>query len=242
MSDDDRIPDPPEDEPGPPDEFTRMLFTGPPPASPRLLALGEDIAAAVDCRFKNFREDLERAEGLAIARMKEGAITKHDARLLFLDSSYSVSTPLMARYMAEREYEPVYRYLHYRIMYHPTGWLTGRNRLVVDAMLDDGETGLAIGLLREFLKKLYQHTQEKWRAAGRKPPKSLTDKRIIEQMLQARDDALLELPGRLEIADMELAEIEIYLAKHGSREDNRAIEKFREEMARVRKRFGLATG
>ena len=239
MSDDDRIPDPPEEVPGPLSSFERMLFTGPPPASPRLVALGEEIAAAVDCRYKNFREDLERAEGIAVTRMKAGEIGKKDAQLLYLDSSDSVSAPLMKRYLERREYELLYRFLHFRIMYHPTGWLTARNRMVVDAMLADGEARLAIGLLREFLKKLYQHTQEKWRAAGRKPPKALTNERIIEQIHRARDKALLELPSHLEIAELELAEIEPYLTDHGSREDNRQVEKFREEIAKARKRFGL---
>ncbi|MFN2099585.1 hypothetical protein [Altererythrobacter sp. MF3-039] len=241
MSDGDRIPEPPEDEPGPLSSFERMVFTGPPPASPRLMQLGEEIVAATVLRFKNFREDLERAEGRAIERMKAGEISQEDAQLLFLDSSQSVSKPLVKRYLEKREYELIYRFLHFRIMYHPTGWLTERNRMAVDTMLADGEDGLAIGLLREFLKKLYQHTQEKWRAAGRKPPKSMSDPVVIEQMAQARDDALLELPSHLEIAEMELAEIEFYISEHGSREDNRAIEKFREEIAKARKRFGLDT-
>lgn len=238
---DEKIPDPPDDEPGPPDGFTQMVFKGPPPANPRLMQLGDEIVATTSLRFKNFREDLERAEGESVARMKAGEISKGDAQRLFLDASDAISKPLVKRYLDQRKYEVLSKYLRHRIMYHPTGWLSERNRMAIDAMLADGESGLAIGLLREFLKKLYQHTQEKWRAAGRKPPKSLTDPIIIEQMAQARDDALLELPSHLQIAEMELAEIEAYLAQHGSREDNRAIEKFRGEIAKARKRFGLDT-
>ena len=171
--------------------------------------------------------------------MNDGQISKEDAETIALDIGYVVSTPLVQRYIDAREFELVARYLKHRIMYNRTGWLTERNRLALDGMIAGGETAMAVGLLREFLKKLYQHTQEQWRAAGRKAPRGESDARTLEILATRRAEALRDLPGHLEIAEQEMAEIEAYLAEHGSREDNRALDRFRDEIAKVRKRFGL---
>ena len=71
-------------------------------------------------------------------------------------------------------------------------------------------------------------------------PKSVTCPTAIAQEEAARAAALQDLPGHLRIAELELAEIGQYLEAHGSREDNRAIAAFQEEIAKVRGRFNIA--
>lgn len=242
MSGNEDIPNPWEGEPQPgkPDEFTQMLFKGAPPAPQHVVDFAKRLVDRTQLKFRNFRVDQEDIEGMAIAAMKDGEIAKRDAQLIFLDTGYVVSKPLVQRYLDMREFELVARYLKHRIMYHPTDWLNERNRLALDGMIAGGEAPMAVGLLREYLKKLRNHTQEKWRAASRKAPKGMTDQNTLEAYEVMREEALRELPAHLEIAELEMAEIENYLAEHGSREDNRALEKFREEIAKVRKRFNLA--
>ena len=219
--------------------FERMLFEGPPPPPPHLLPIGRDIVKNCRLAFKNFREDLERAESAGMAAMRRGDITQRDAQLLFLDTGDVLSLPLAQRYLDQREYELLAKFLKYRIMYHPTGWLTERNRMALDGMIAGGETALAAALLREFLKKLQQHTQEKWRAAGRKISQHQIDNGYREKHEAILAKARGELPAHLAIAEYEMAEIESYLAVHGSREDNRAIEKFRADIAKIRKKYAI---
>ena len=241
MGEEDDIPNPWEGEPEPPplNSFELMLFEGPPPPPPHLVPLARRYVDRAKLAFKNFREDLERVEGLAIAAMKEGEISKRDARLIFLDTGDVITLPLVKRYLERREFELVAKFLKYRIMYHPTGWLTERNRLALDGMIAGGEAAMAMGLVREFLKKLQQHTQEKWRAAGRKPNQYQIENGFLAEHERTVAKAREELPAHLEIAELEMAEIETYLSAHGSREDNRALEKFRADIAKVRKRYGI---
>ncbi len=229
----------PDDEPGPLIQFEKMVFGRTPPPAPHLVRLGKQFTGRAKLKFKDFRVDKEDIQSTAVEAAKNGEISSEDAGMLFLDKGDVVSRPLVERYLERREFELIARFLKHRIMYHPTGWLTERNRVALDGMIEGGETAMALGLLRDFLKKLYQHTQEKWRTSGRKTPKSLTDPEAIKTFDRMREQALHELPAHLEIAELEMAEIEVYLAQHGSREDNRALEKFRDEVAKVRKRFNL---
>lgn len=238
---DDDIPNPwaGEPEPGPLTPFEKMIFEGPPPPPPHLVELGKRLVGRAKLKFKDFRVDRENIENAAVASAREGDISAKDAQLIFLDTGDVISQPLVERYLERREFALIAKYLKYRIMYQPTGWLTPRNRMALDGMIAGGEPAMAIGLLREFLKKLYQHTQEKWRAAGRKPPKGMSHANTLAGFERSREQALQELPAHLEIAELEMAEIETYLLAHGSREDNRELEKFRDEIAKVRKRFNL---
>ena len=102
-----------------------------------------------------------------------------------------------------------------------------------------GEAPLAMTLLREFLKKLFQHTQEQWRAAGRKVSNHAIDTGQVEAHKRAAAKALAELPAHLEIAEQELAEIEAYIVPHGSDADRAAIADFHAQIAKTRKRFDL---
>ena len=228
-----------EEEPGPSNSFEKMVLEGPPPPPPHLVELGITLVGRARLKFKEFRVDREAIENAAVEASKNGEISRKDAKLLFLDTGHVISTPLVQRYLEMREFELVARYLKHRIMYHPTGWLTVRNRMALDGMIAGGEAAMAVALLREFLKKLQQHTQEKWRAAARKAPKGVTDNNTIDAYTRQREVALHELPGHLKIAELELAEIEQYLSEHGSREDNRAIDKFREDIGKARKKFDL---
>lgn len=225
--------------PGPLGDFERMLFKGPPPPPPDLLQVGRELVARATLRFKNLRQDQDRLEDSALKAARNGEISKRDAQLLWLDTGDAISQPLIEAYLNEGKYELVTKYLKHRIMYHPVGWLTERNRMALERMIAAGEASLAMALLREFLKKLFQHTQEQWRAAGRKVSNHAIDTGQVEAHRQAVAKALAELPAHLEIAEQELAEIEAYISPHGSDEDRAAIADFHAQIAKTRKRFNL---
>lgn len=147
--------------------------------------------------------------------------------------------PLIEAYLDEGKYDLVTKYLKHLIMYHPVGWLTERNRMALDRLIAAGEAPLAMTLLREFLKKLFQHTQEQWRAAGRKVSNYAIDTGQVEAHKRSVAKALAELPGHLEIAEQELSEIEAYVTPHGSEDDRAAVADFHAQIAKTRKRFGL---
>lgn len=238
MSGDDDIPDPSdyEPEPGPLNDAEKDFLLGPGPPSLRIAQIARDHVNRAKLKFKDFRVDREAIE-IALARSaKSGDITQAEARKLFLDSGDVVSTPLAERYVEMREFELMAKYLRTRLHYDGTTRMTPRNRLILDGMIAGGEAAMAVSLVRLYLKKLYDYTQSCWRAAGRMPAKDMPPE-LIEQFERTRDQELKELPANLEIAELEIAEVESYLVDHGSREDNRALEKFREEIAKVRKRF-----
>lgn len=227
------------EEPGKLGEFERMLFEGPPPPPPHLSSIGRELVERATLRFKNLRQDQDRVEDSALKLAKAGEIAIHDAKLLWLDSGDVITHPLVEAYLDEGKFGLVAKYLKYRIMYHPVGWLTERNRMALDRMIEAGEAPLAMTLLREFLKKLFQHTQEQWRAAGRKVSNHAIDTGQVEAHKRAAAKALAELPAHLEIAEQELAEIEAYIVPHGSDADRAAIEDFHAQIAKARKRFDL---
>lgn len=196
--------------------------------APRLRELARSLVEGARLGFKDFRKDKERIESLVFAAINDGSLPEEEGKAVWPDTGDAITLPLVELYLAAREYELIANFLRHRIMYHPTDWLTERNRLALDGMIAGGEAALAVGLLRTFLKKLRQHTQTKWRAAGSKVADS-----------EARAAALNALPAHLEIAELEMAEIESWLVDHGSREDNRALADFRTEIAKVRERFNL---
>lgn len=227
------------DEPGEPDPLLKDILTNRSPPSGATVDLARSLVERAHLRFRNFREDEERIGNAAVqASREEGHISPKQARDIFMDKGDCVTTPLVKRYIDAREFELVGKYLKYRIMYQPTNWLTPRNRMALDGMIAGGEHAMAMALLRTYLKKLREVTQRVWRNAGRKRPTNLTPE-MGPQFEMMKADALRQLPGSLEIAELEMAEIQTYLAAHGSREDNRALEKFREEIAKVRRRFDI---
>lgn len=208
--------------------------------APRLRKLARPLVESAKLGFKDFRKDKERIETLVFGAINDGSLPEEEGKAIWLDFGDAITLPLVERYLAQAEFELVANFLRHRIAYHPTDWLTERNRLALDGMIAGGEAALAISLLRTFLKKLRQHTQKQWRAAGRKIDPKITDANARSAMEQARAAALLGLPAHLEIAELEMAEIESWLVDHGSREDNRALAAFRTEIAKVRERFNLA--
>lgn len=216
-----------------------MLFRGPPPPPQHLASVALPFVKQAKPRYKVFREDLERIQGDAVDAAKAGGIDMEDAKLIWLDVGEVVSLPLMERYFDKGEYELVARFLKHKMTYTPhAAWLTPRNRQAIDGLIGGGEAALAVGLLRHYLHHLHKHAQQVWRTAGRKRPANLrpVDEPIFDEY---REEAIAKLPGILRITELEMAEIEPYISAHGSREDNRALEKLREEIAKVRKRFDL---
>lgn len=241
MASDDDIPDPTGGEPeaGPLSPGERMIFEGRPPPPPQLVELGRKLVGRAKLRFKDFRVDREDIECAAVASAKNGELDASDAEMIFHDRGDVVSLPLAQRYIEMREFELMAKYLRTRLHYTGLTHMTPRNRLIFDGMIAGGEAPMAVALLRKYLAKVREHTQNRWRGAGaRMRPDLPVDLRPQFESMQAKE--LRELPAQLEIAELELVEIEPYLADHGSREDNRALAKFREEIAKVRERFNIA--
>lgn len=241
MNGDDDIPDDFSDapEPGPLNKFEKMIFEGPQPAPPHLIELAATWVNRAKLKFKDFRVDREEIEIAVAKAAKDGAVSQRDARLIFLDTGDVVSLPLAQRYIDMREFELMAKYLRTRLHYHNVTRLTPRNRMIIDGMIAGGEAAMAVSLLRLYLKKLRDFTQNRWRAAGRKPHPDASPEGLV-QFERMKAEEIRDLPANLEIAELELAEIEPWIAAHGSREDNRAVEKFREEIGRVRKRFAIS--
>lgn len=226
-------------EPGRFGEAGRDFLTGPAPPPLRIAQIAHDHVNRAELKFKDFRVDREGIEIALAQSVKNGDLTQEEGRRLFLDAGDVVSLPLARRYVEMREFELLAKYLRIRLHYHGQTRMTPRNRLILDGMIEGGEAAMAVSLVRLYLKKVLDYTQLRWRAAGRRPSKDMTSD-LIEQFERDKARELRELPANLEIAELELAELETYITEHGSREDNRALEKFREELAKVRKRFNLA--
>ncbi|MBE5073734.1 hypothetical protein IM511_05400 [Erythrobacteraceae bacterium E2-1 Yellow Sea] len=240
MDNDDDIPNPwqGEPEPGPLTPGERMLFEGRPPPPPHLIELGRTLVGRAKLKFKDFRIDRENIECAAVASARNGELAAHDAEMIFSDRGDIVSYPLAQRYIEMREFELMARYLKTRLHYTGFTHMTPRNRLIFDGMIAGGETSMAVVLLRKYLAKVREYAQNRWRNAGAKMRPDLPPE-YRPQFEDMKAKEIRELPAQLDIAELEIAEIETYLAQHGSREDNRALEKFREEIAKVRKRFNL---
>jgi hypothetical protein len=213
-------------------------YRGPGPASPHVAPIAKRFVSAARLRYKNLRVDMETVGQDAVEAARRGEIELDEAKQIFLDQSNIVSLPLVRLYLKEREYELVSRWLMTGLSYASTSWLSERNRLALQGMIDGGERALAAGLLRKYLKMVHRHTQERWRRVSRKIepglPKSHRESALFRQAKAKR-----ELPANLEIAELELAEIEVILKECGSREDMRALKKFHQEIAKVRKRFNI---
>ena len=224
------------DEPTP---FERMLFEGAPPPPPHLAALGRRFVDAASPRFRNFRVDLETVQGASVAAGRAGEIAMEDARMLFLDVGESVSLPLVQRYVAAHETELVARWLMALPSFHFPGWATPRNLTALGGMVACDEAALAVRVIRKHLEKTQSHARKRWRTVGAKRPKVIPPEmleRYEAQMAKAR----WELPGELEAARLEIAELEAYVRDHGSPEDNRAIDAMLAELEKARKRFNIA--
>lgn len=220
------------------DPLWDAVLRGPGPTPTHLSGVALPFVERHKLKLRNFRVDMEDIQGAVVAAMKQGQVDAEDAKLIFFDTGNVVSLPLVKRYLAEREYELVARWMKTNLTYANPGWLTERNRLALEGMIQGDEPAMAVALLRKYLKVLYRKTQSKWRTAGAKTTKNMPSESLPGFEAQ-KAEALRELPAHLEIAEQEMAEIELYLADYGSREDNRALEKFRDEIARVRKRFDL---
>jgi hypothetical protein len=198
------------------------LFGKAPPPAPRLVALGERFVAEAKPRFRNFRVDLEKIEGVAAAAGRDGAIDAEDARALLLDHGDVVSLPLVRRYIEACETELVARWLMSRPSFHFAGWASVRNLTALDGMVAAGEPALAVRLVRKHLEKTHARARGLWRSATREPKVIPPEYRERYEARRAR--ALWELPGEIETARLELAELEAVVRAHGSPEDNRALD------------------
>ena len=215
------------------------ILTDRAPPSAETVEIARTLVERAKLRFKDFRVDREAIEGSAVkASREEGHISPKQARDIFMDKGDCVSLPLVQRYLDMREFELIAKYLRTRLYFHWVTEMTPRNRLAFDGMIAGGEEAMAVALLKLYLKKVHQAAQRAWRNAGTK----IRDDLPAEYRPQAEAQlalSLSELPGKLRIAEMEVAEIEPYISAHGSREDNRAIAKFREDIAKARGRFNI---
>lgn len=216
--------------------FERMIFEGMEPPPPHLFALGQKFVEEAVPRFKNFRVDLEKIQLAAMAEGKAGKIAIDDARQLFLDNGESMSLPLVRRYVEACETELVARWLAAQTGFHFEGWATPRNLIALDGMVAVGEAALAVRTVRAHLKKVFDRAQAKWRLVARKRPVGLTA--ALEEQYEANmAKARWELPGEIEQARLEIADLERFVRDHGSHEDNRAIDTMLAELEKARGKF-----
>ena len=222
-----------------PDGFGKMhglLFEGGPPPPPHLAALGQQFVASARLRFRNFRSDLEACQSDAVAAARAGSISDEDARMLFLDHGDSVSLPLVRRYNEACETELVARWLMALPSFHFPGWASERNLCALDGMVAAGEAALAVRVVRKHLEKTHARARECWRTVARKRPAAIPPD-LLAGYEQRLEQARWELPGQLETARHEVAELERVVRVHGSPEDNRALDVMLGELEKARTRF-----
>ncbi|GGD63449.1 hypothetical protein GRI62_12585 [Erythrobacter arachoides] len=216
--------------------FERLLFEGAPPPPPHLAALGQRFIAEAAPRFRNFRVDLEAVQGAAMQSARDGAIATEDAQMLFLDHGDTVSLPLVQRYVAAHQTELVARWLMMLGSFHFPGWATPRNLTALDGMVACDEAALAVRVVRKHLEKTQAHVRKRWRTVAAKRPKVIPPD-ILERYEAQLAKARWELPGELEAARLEIAELESFVRAHGSPEDNLAVDAMLAELEKARKRF-----
>lgn len=216
----------------------RFLFEGAPPPPAHLAALGLRFVNAATPRFRNFRVDLEAVQSAAVAASERGEIAGDDAMQLFVDHGDSVSLPMVRRYIEACETELVARWLMALGSFHFPGWATPRNRTALAGMIAAGEEALAVRLVRKHLEKTHKRAKSRWLAVARKRP-AVIPADLVERYETQMAKARWELPGELETARLEVAELEDVVRDHGSHEDNRAIDAMIDELAKVRARFNL---
>lgn len=216
----------------------RFLFEDAPPPPPHLAPLGERFVGQAALRFRNFRVDLEAVQSAALNATERGEIARDDALQLFVDHGDSVSLPLVRRYVEACETELVARWLMALGSFHFAGWATLRNRTALEGMIAAGETALAVRVVRKHLEKTQRHAKAQWLAVARKRP-SVVPAELLEGYEAQMAKARWELPGQLETARLEIAELEDIVREHGSPEDNRAVDAMLAELEKARTRFNL---
>ena len=214
----------------------RFLFDDAPPPSPHLALLGERLVKDATPRFRNFRVDLEAVQSAAVKASERGEIARDDALQLFVDHGDTVSLPLIRRYVEACETELVARWLMALGSFHFPGWATPRNRTALEGMIAAGEEALAVRVVRKHLEKTHKRAKSRWAAVGRKRPAHIPADRLDRYEAQLAT-ARWELPGELETARLEIAELEDIIRGHGSPEDNRAIDAMLAELEKARARF-----
>jgi hypothetical protein len=216
--------------------FERLLFTDAPPPPPHLRALGQQFVDAARPKFRNFRVDLEAIEIAASQAGRNGTISPEDAAELFLDRGDSISLPLVRRYIEACETELVARWIMALGSFHFAGWATERNLVALDGMVAAGEPALAVRVVRKHLEKTFARARDRWRVVARKRPQDLSTE-LAERYEANMAKARWELPGEIEAARIEVAELEAYVRDHGSPEDNRAIDTMLADLEKARARF-----
>lgn len=216
--------------------FERMLFEDAPPPPRHLSALGQRFVAEARPKFRNFRVDLEAIEIAASKAGRKGEIPVEDGAQLFLDRGDSISLPLVLLYVEARETGLVARWLMALGSFHSTGWATERNLAALDGMVAAGESALAVSVVRKHLEKTQRVVRERWRTVARKEPANLPPDRL-ERYREDLAKVRWELPGEIEAARIEIAELERYVRDHGSPEDNRAIDVMLADLDKARARF-----
>ena len=237
----DDIPSPDGDPERPLSDLEKRVFglVQPPPVPASLAQFAHDHVARATLRFKGFRQDYERVSNAATAQWKDGQITQAEAQRVFLDDGHIVSAPLIARYLAARECRQIADWLRARPEFHFPGWLSERNRMALDGMVANGEAAMAVALILAHLGKVMTTVQNHLRAAGRKAPAGASAE-TVAAIASAGEIARERLGGAIGEAALELAELQPWIDRHGSREDQRAIAAWHDRLGAARARFGLA--
>jgi hypothetical protein len=218
------------------DALAALIALGKRPTPPHLAAAALPFVEQAKLRLKNFRVDLEAVQAAALAAGKDDRIAREDAVLMYHDVGEVVSRPLVVRYLEAGEAELVARWLMSRPGYHFTDWATERNLAALDGMIALGEQAMAVRLVRKHLEKVMATAKARWRVVGRKRPATMRPD-LVQHYEAAMRQAIYELPGVLDAAALEIAELERYVREHGSGEDNKAIDAMQAELAKARERF-----
>jgi len=207
------------------------------PPDRELAELARPFVEEARLTYKLFRRDLENIESRVAAAGKERRLTPRQARDMWLDLGQVLSLPLIERYLAQGECSKVADWLRARLDLHETEWLNERNRIAIEGFIAQGEAALAVALLQRHLHKMMIATRDKWRYSAQ-----AVKERAKGAPVPAARDIVAELPGELDLALLEIAECEVYIAAHGAKSDTDALAAMRDEIARARQRHEKSLG
>lgn len=207
------------------------LDRSPPPL--HLAALGRGMVDRTKLTFKLMRRDFEAVGSVASAAFVAGEIKRQDASDLFVDLGHAISLPLTERYLAQGVCARLADWLRARPSLAELDWLGPRNRLAIEGLVAQGESALAVQLLRQHLHKAMNAARARWRYANA-ALKALKAGKPVPPDAKAMAE---RLPAELDLMLLEIAECEPWISAHGAPSDVQALTELREDIARARRRL-----